>query len=667
MNPDTPKPAVVEIITWPPLWQYWPMYLALARTEEQFKNSGFRFKLTMCTESPVTDEAIRKDFFTRARLRHPVMALCGPRDNEIPPEANPTDLTNGGQEKSSVIRRLPIIGRQPHWILWRGAGVPIPKTSPEVWMYPEKTTSGDYVRTVIQTLPLFQIAAGGAEKVKVKERLLPPTLDDEAICVRDLGETGSYVVSFTPWHMLSDSQTTSLQSVLLPGPSLDVTALQIPDIEALPWLGGRPVVDHVGKHLKNVLSELSNTHGDKQLVAEFLPDNIKMVGQFLARDAAAPSWLDTEFLSVVLGEYVRLGCYFPYAALNSAISAEIQVRMAKILENLTGHALGAVQREMTEFFGESLDWESLSFAERRSLCGTPTEMTGNLTLALYMTHRPGDGMSLSLETRLKAIQVKIQDRPGRFALSGIVQRLPSICSFKRSGNHFALMEACVKSKEDAGLIKRSTARKQHQYPFCAACVVGGIPRSFLRPAAVRLAAKINVDVHYCSMTIDGVSHRRPYLISYTDIQPMVEHFILEKRPPSKEHSYPCQVISYNGVDSKSPDGGLILIGIWWHGSTEVYGGKEGDRTGTAFSNWKIKQEATGRRIAWTGYWRKGQDGPKEENPSNVGETLEDAVDLRNPKNANLIGAARGKFVEEQWDFGYVAIFPIDATDSRAAV
>jgi len=319
----------VGIVSWPPLWQYWPAYLALARTEKRFSADGLSFRF-LPTVGQTTDEKLRADFFARihAEPSKPFLALCEPRETLAPLHPSGPADDSGVLGRRTIIQRLPLIWRQPHWVLSNGqtpaaAGALTPEGPGKLWRYPQATTSGDFVAHAIGRLVMFESFDG-----------VLCDLTEDLVTERDLVRRGlgpaDMVVTFTPWHLIlrqdrgpraaEDDWATEhrLDATMLPGPSRDVTALQVPD------QGNDLFVRYLAAQIKSVIAELGATQGEAQLIEAFFADetNFETVQAFLKRSGHSPVWLDRAFLSPALAEYVRLGCYFPYRTIDSAISAE---------------------------------------------------------------------------------------------------------------------------------------------------------------------------------------------------------------------------------------------------------------------------------------------------------------------------------------------------------
>src|SRR5260370_38263536 len=94
----------IDVYSWKPLWIYWPVYLALAFTQQTLQELfGVVFRLDHPSADPITDEAIRAAF-AKAIEQNPearVAALCEPGDV---PGIRPEQLS-----------RIPVIWRMAHW------------------------------------------------------------------------------------------------------------------------------------------------------------------------------------------------------------------------------------------------------------------------------------------------------------------------------------------------------------------------------------------------------------------------------------------------------------------------------------------------------------------------------------------------------------------------
>jgi hypothetical protein len=649
--------STITVVTWPTLWLYWPVYLALARTERQF-NYGIRFVLEPCRDDIVTDERIRNVFYQRAQKNEAVIALCEPG-----PEHNLEITYSDPYRRVQVmVRRLPVVWRQPHWLLWRGPSNN-PPVGGTVWTYPIKTTSGDFVRTIFHTLPSLHDRS--------RFESLAQDMDEQRDRVDSLRPEKQLVASFTPWHLYLNARHDGLnregamekllRSRALPGPSREVTALLIPDINAIPdlkayWnkIGGRSVIDAISRHLKNVLNELVETQADDELMSNFLAENCDLVNSFLNTEAW---WLNGEFLRQVMCEYVRLGCYFPYRSIDSAISSEIRKRLRDRFDELKEQALVAIQTDMNDFLGSGSEWQDLSFRERLHVWkkAAPKDKRD---LWLRLTHLSRTDLSNGLENILRSISVSTSGQQGRVPLLSLAPRLPLECSLRAEIDLFERLDKCQKERNGEVTPGQPINRELD----CLICVVGGITRSLLRPAAVRLATAVDAPVAYSLGQPDNkVLFGTACPICVQDIQGLIDVFIRELRKPSASKSAPpCEIILFNGFNAHKPEvGGSILIGILWRGSTDA--GKGNGNAKMGLRNWAEQQRNLGHMIEWLGFWLP--DGSAVTVESNSSKSEHNSA--CSPYTI-VADKARQYFASNDYTFAYIAVFRIEDTTGSSA-
>jgi hypothetical protein len=645
---ETPK--LIKIVTWPVLWMYWPIYLALARTQKQF-DSTIKFQLDEASESNVTDQSIREQFYAAAGRQEAVIALCEPWEAYIPDRwLNTTNkqLNRGKttvlRPKSIRIRRVPAIWRLPHWLLYSGTSGPMvpslsdTKQSVTIWTYPEKTTSGEFIRTAVRGLPMFR-------GFKINFKMLSQDVIEEGSHVQSIASGDDVVATFTPWQVASGVSSLHLVSRPLPGPSRGVTALLLPDLDS-EWItiGSQTIADYIARHLKIVFSELSDTHGDAFLIDEFFNrnNNFDLTRKFLhfsrASAAADPRWLTPSFLGPLLGEYIRLGCYFPYRTLDAAITAEIQKRIDRTIEELKEAALTSIQAQIAEFFGGSMSWSKLSFRDRLNVWAnaSPLERPGQ-TLHEYLTHPQESRQTFGGESFLRAVFVSPNDDVGRISLLSLIPHLPLECS--RKGELQDHDERINKCKLLSGTAKVG----QHEYYErpCVSCVVGGLPRSFLRPAAERLAEGLKIQIEFDAVTAAEVSFGAPCLLCYEDIENLIELFIRERRAPRGGAKPACKLVLYNGVNpTRMDEGGLILFAIWWRGNVEKHSGIGGAKS--ALRSWRDLASD----VVWVGFWSAAKPEPLD---NDFDATIEQSAVFRQ---------AFLDFKSQKYIFGYVAVFRV---------
>ncbi len=651
--------STIRVITWPTLWLHWPVYLALVRTERQFNNK-VKFQLESLNAEILTDDLIRNEFYSRAEKGDAVLALCepGPERTLIIDRA----MDGGGTLRRDpvMIRRLPVVWRQPHWLLWRGNSR-TPPVGHKVWAYPAKTTSGDFVRTIFQSLPLLR-------SNQAYFHALAQEMDEQLQRVETLAPESDVVASFTPWHeFLNDSSKEGgnheIRGWTLPGPSRDVTSLLVPDITA-EWTrkGGVSVIEAVGRHLKNVLNELSDTHGDNDLMYQFLTDNVPNVKLFLGQNesAAGVDYLGIDFLRSVLCIYVRHGCYFPYRSVDSAISSEVQKRIRDRLDGLKELALTGIQTDLNEFLGSSSEWHTLSFDERAQAwhTATPIDLHGRHYLWERLTHFTQDEIQNGIENTIRTISIRTSHSPTRISLINLGPKLPLECSILSGNDHQHRLAQCLDNYSPVPFLVDPNHATINAYD-CLACVVSGVPRSLLRPAALRLANALNTPIGYYWAKDNITLFDVPCPVSVEDVRGVIDVFIDERRNlPTNLEKPACEVVLFNGFNGrKASNGGPILFGLFWRGSTEA--GRGSGSAQMRLRYWADKQRSLGHHFEWLGFWFRDRkdleiqtDRPS---PSSNHEFIE-ATAVSEP--------ARKYFVDNGFQFAYIVVFRVRHEDTN---
>lgn len=634
--------APIEVVTWPPLWVYWPAYLALARTAKELESAGTTFKLDPLSEN-VTDEAIRTEFDRRRKAGKRVIALCEPRSEKYTPTA-PLDPT-----PERIVRRLPVLWRQPHWVLKKNTSA---NPSPEgfIWAYPEDTTSGNFVMEVAPHLSALSDYKRG-----IKD--LSSNLHEERDQVIGL-DAEDCVVSFTPWHaVLSANKTVGPEDLtheLLSGPTRDVTAIHVPDDELHPD-GDQTLTDCIGRHLRTVLDELTATQGDRKRLATFVrqDDNVELVRALLHGPGDPPFWLAEDFLVIALSEYVKLGCYFPYRALDSAISAEIQKRVGDVLTDIRKPALVEIAAAMTNFLGASPEWQSLSFQQRSSVWARAVTKD-KLDLWDHLLHLE-DRDARSVRSILAAIPSRTHQRAAPHPVSYLVERLPSDCIHGKGQS--IRQRHCLWDAGDTGVASPDQTAGAHP-SRCAFCVLAGAPAALLRSSAQKLAHLFDCPVEYRLLqTDDRSTGRTPCPIALEDVAPALKIFHEERRKTDAER--PIEVVCVNGfAPGEGRTDGQVLFAILWDGELTPRGKSEG--VSRKLAGWFKDQQMLGRPLSWVGTWRR------------VGETIDektaapqDGSVLLELARSPLWTHAQTAFLSSRFVFGYVAIFDIPAFDERA--
>jgi hypothetical protein len=621
----------ITVLTWPPLWQYWPAYLAMARTEEELGCVRFQLRTDAGEGRPITDATLRAAFFESVS-KAPTIALCEPRETMIPIERA------GESARRVIVRRLPLMWRLPHWIIGKEPQLRLDGSAPQeesLWAYPRGTTSGDFVLGVV--LPLLAPSS-------FTLRELPSDFQAERERVREHFGGNDIFATLTPWHLLGDIDVKLAHSASLPGPSREITAIQIPDIEDIYTTPKGSLVDSLGAQLRCVIDELTATQGYGKLISQFVEANWAQVNGYLLRQNLSPSWLKKELLTPMLAEYVRLGCYFPYKPMESAISAEIQKRMIDVFDELKTPARASIETSLTNFFGGTPLWDKITLSERlhvwKSTLHTIEDPAWN-----YIAHGPSTNRHRHTAAILNEIRVKVAPSSPAVSLLGLAGEAPEYCFRDHNSNLPRLRYDCFLRESQSGVAK---PEEQLHPGYCAACLVGGLPMSVSRPAAVALSQDFRADVEY----LLGGGNTSPCPLCYRDIEPLVSLFMAEaRRDEEGRPNGSCSVWLFNGFDAAAEDGPEpIIFGIWWTGDTSA--GQRSGNTGKKMELWRLGQRAG--HVAWIGAWFRQIDGSVNE-VSAVNLAKGGNIPSGEPRPAGkMFEEARTQFMSGPFTFGYVA-------------
>jgi hypothetical protein len=432
-----------------------------------------------------------------------------------------------------------------------------------------------------------------------------------------------------------------------------VTAIHVPDDELYPD-GGQTLTDCIGRHLRTVLDELTATQGDRKRLAAFLrqDDNAELVRALLRAPGEPPFWLAEDFLVIALSEYVKLGCYFPYRALDSAISAEIQKRVGDVLTELRATALVDVATAMTNFLGASPEWQGLSFQQRISVW-TRAVTTNNLDLWDHLIHLD-DEDARSVRSILAAIPSRTHQRAAPHPVAYLVERLPSDCIHGKGQS--IRQSRCLWETSDAGVAIPD--KVAGPYPSrCAFCVLAGAPAALLRPSAQKLAHLFDLPVEYRLLqTDDRSTGRAPCPITFEDVAPALKIFHDERRKTTAPR--PIEVLCANGfAPGVGRTDGQVLFGILWEGDLTAHGNTDG--VSRKLAGWFKDQQTLGRPMSWVGTWRKSEETVDEKIAAALHASAFELT--RSP----LWTHAQTAFLRSRFVFGYIAVFDIPAPDERA--
>lgn len=633
----------ITVLTWPPLWLYWPAYLAMARAEKELPGLNFRLKLP--SERAVTDVAIRRAFFTTVETNPHVMALCEPYELEIPHEVG---------RPSVMIRRLPVLSRQPLWMvgkthffvgpdsyLKRNSTDQNPDTremEAQVWAYPEGTTSGNFARRMIGRLK----NPGGFSR-PIRERDLEAGLSKERAIAAGLGDN-EFLATFTPWHsILKGSQ---LSGDMLFGPSSEITAVQFADLPIR--FRGNVVQDILAAHLVGVLNELIDTQGVDEWLYRHVHSNWRSVQEFMSRSPGF-AWLEAlheSEVSIALREYTLLGCYFPYRAMNSAMTVEIQKRVLDVFDGARDRAAAEVSRTVSDLFGATPPWGELTFAARCLV------WSGSDPIWSDISHKEAAGDHRDAAPLLSDRLAKTSATGPIHPLSGLARGLPMRC-------HYASEEAGTR----IGCTKQENGSADGEGGgHCAACSLAGSPGAVARSAAESIARSLKVSVGYAAK----LRGQPPCPLCFHDVVGLVDLFSSEGAGRLGSET-PIEVRVYNEIDGNEPIDSQsdrhIVFAIWSRDPATKRPRRAG-RTGPRLQAWAAAHTQAKRRVTWVGAWWGLGDGTFLARAAGNWRLLSDDIETFDdwePANVvdgarSALDEARSDFEREGFSFGYVAAF-----------
>lgn len=605
------KSSSVPLFTWTPLWLYWPAYLALARCN--IPNEYLTAQLSFRTGMP-TDEVIRSEYYVAVKDKLDALAICEPMELNHP--------TN-----NSLIHRIPIAWRLPQWLYWKGEAVTL-ELIKTVHTLPENSTSGDYVRQVVQLLPAFKdrrltfISTNGTIES-----------DKAALALVEAGD-GVGLASFTPWHQVEDLSAKDIRFISLPGPRREVTSLLYIDDKNgnMARLAQRFCTE-----LKIVLTEMAETHGDRQLMQQFVSANNSFVNTFIT-EAGKIGVDDVKLLAAALAEYVIMGCYFPYSSIDAAMSVEIHRHLKHNLRSLSEAVVANVHTDIRSFLGVNAHWRDLSFVER-------VDAWSHFKRIHPEKETPSELWSHSKESALKLLArtVPVGRNRGYAAFADLAADLAPACPFGGDGVYLAC----------DGVLRDEN--KSFQLA-CAPCILSGQPKG-LASSAAQLLKKYALDKggEVAKVSIRSKAEQLPKASAFRtysgacpvaiwDLDPMLKTFAFECRA-SGGNNEECFISVYNGYDEVQQCGDVI-VAINWTGSTKS-GNSEGI-DGQATDNLRAMaqvNEAAGRPVAWAGFWYNTDGCVKYEKLA--GTKMHDQI----PLFQSVWDVFKAKY-----NFAYVAVF-----------
>lgn len=506
------------------------MYLAFALTEKE--RDGIQIELSSSDDTN-TDSQIREELKKHLDRKEFALALCEP---------DPI-----GSERDTQYARIPLLWRQPHWML-RSRGLEPASRASIIFCYPEDTTSGNYVRSLK--------SAGLLNSDAVFKKMV-----DYQVGILD--DPRSAFVTFTPWHLVhSELEATDLFS----GPDRDVTALIVPRHSYGTRIDAGRLKDDISRNLKSILHALALTHGNEDKVANLVSKHSAFIEPLL-RPAAY-------HLPRSLAEYVRLGCYFPYGVVASALYGELLRISADNFERASIRALAGAGQDLSRLLGTGRDWSELAFSERMSVWATGGG-NGHRGLAQRISHSPAEevipiltGTAVLLTNGGMPISLDSLNKKGRHLLCSEFQGRLCMARFNQRPG----------SSEDT-----------HQ--ICFACTAGGIAMSVLRTAASELAKEFKRSVPF---RVCGREQTEQLPLCWEDIEDLIKIFCDERRP--FDHDTPCEVTLCH--DSKH---GRCRINIYWRGETTP-----GNGTNSAHNRirqWAENHIKAHRNVMFAGFWK----------------------------------------------------------------
>jgi hypothetical protein len=673
----------ITIVSWPPLWIYWPMYVALAKAAKSISNVRFRLEVP---EGIVTDDVIRRSFFRKLSDRknkshadHDLFfALCEPG------EARPSD--------GIKIRKMPLLWRQPHWLIANRDSVvglmtddrksytesvkllqlpfeEFPENS-VVWCYPMNTTSGDFARTVFRGLPALRkknVIFKDLDSKDEIETLLTNARDDRASS--GAGER-TFLFSFTPYHQQVRSDRV-IAIAEFAGPSRDITALLMPDETTS---SNRSSTDElyqiISLHLKQILGSLADTQGNYGEIEQYLKTLHRSIDMII-EGKDFPNLYD---LAGYMSEYVKHGCYFPYRIIDAAIGTEISRLVEKRLDDAKQKAVEDIQHDLDLFLESKRDWSKLSFHERamvQTTWGPKEEGFGQEEQPLWerLIHPTSKDKETGYENWLRLIRVHTDsdtEHVPLVSLNALERQL--VCSNNPDAvvDHQADAGVSFECRGTLGKINQGQASGEKKP--CFLCNVCGLPGAMLIAGALTLAEPVlkmrsitsgsdpkaianpAAPVEYCAFHLRDPEDRHSFgtLLCWDDISEMFHIFREELRVPDVKSSRP-PVYIIMGSDWDDEGNGNILLSIFWRGGIESHTSGRGAKN--RLEMWAKEHSKAGRPLSNVSFWFNEPD--------------EHFVEIYTPKvnrrgrsisEMQLWEIAKSQVQLGSYTFAYVAVF-----------
>jgi hypothetical protein len=636
----------VTLVTWTPLWFYWPAYLALARCldHEEFHKIDLEF----CVTEP-TDRDIRNRFYDMVRNEYKALAICEPSEFTIlgrVPEAAGKSILH----PEFLVRRIPIVWRLPHWLYWKDGGSPIETMA----TLPSNSTSGDYIRRVVQALPAFK-------GTRVKFEDINGSLQHERKVLDDLAASGNYcLASYTPWHLVRPGD--GLVRRALPGPKKEVTSLLYVGDQ-----GGTVsrFSESFCNELKTILIEMADTHGDPELMARFIDWNQKKVDAIFrlpGLDQTESHW-DPKELAPALAEYILLGCYFPYSSIEAAISAEIRRHVDRRLKEMSLVVLDKVHADIRTFLGAGVLWRDLSFDDRVSIWDNLKQEEDQVSLWTIWTHLDADKRDDEALRLLYGKIVPVGRHRGHVQLKSLVPNLPPTCPFRNGFSQGGSDEdeawspdpdfkKCQTQNSAGSAAKQALGDPETDADACALCILSGEQNTLVRSAARRLrryadqANKLHCEIGHEVGTFEGEArtYSNACPVTVWDVDLMLRAFAAEgSRKATPGDGPACKTVLFNAYQEDA--GGDVIFAIYWRGQVD-HGQSKGHGTASAALREMAKTSAAaGRALPWAGFWNK----------TGVQSKLSPA-DPRAIETSPFFTQAYEQFRGSEYNFAYVAVF-----------
>tara|TARA_R110002049_G_scaffold124814_3_gene280369 strand:- start:15191 stop:17251 length:2061 start_codon:yes stop_codon:yes gene_type:complete len=613
------KLGEIRVFTWPEQWQYWPMYIALARAQDSLRRrhnyKNLTFVLEIIKNKP-TDQKIR-EYFKRYQKDHPAIALC-----------EPPGLSDHLHDIE--LRKVPLVMRMPHWLIrsissvtkdadqqtvitnlardFNFAAIPFKiddlrrfykdeenDGKSTIYGFPKNTTSGDYTRKLVRWFE--RIGFPNFSTVDVSD------LGGEAELVRDINTLAEEeaLISYTPWHIVHNHVVAVAE---YPGPLRDITALLVPESFSRTEPHDRQKVKdiyydtnviyrEVHHQLNQALNELLETEGFDTLMRDLVEKNwVPKVKE--SKIASLDTFkIPNTWLALFLAHYVRRSCYFPYRFVLDSMGREIDRTVRFELINMQERTSEMVSRRLRNLFGSQQKWEQLSFNERMR-CQNIWKSTTKEIAA-----------STILSDRLKHIRDNISQKENKE--NNEFQYLVGEIRLDGQRGYKELKLIDLFDKEGLDLycsIDDNQGKKTSSCPNqdCMICRLSGFPKRLLSEATTSLQESIlsmnKFDTKNSPTLCDNwTDNYSPSLLCWEDVTGMVNVFKEELRNVDEnENQAPCRVI-HKRIDDRL--NGNVLVGIFWRGSTEAHNGR--GNASTRLIDWCIQRREMGNGPDWIGF------------------------------------------------------------------